>query len=98
MLPSYAFFHDRNGIGFLHAVHGKALLQVFFPLVGLYAFTCVTAQVLIANNLYWLSNLWPGTIRYHRAQGIFALLFAILHPLFILIGFGIATFFTYNGY
>ena len=37
-------------------------------------------------------------IRYHRAQGIFALLFAVLHPLFILIGFGAAKFFSYSGY
>ena len=98
VLPGFAFFHDRNGIGFLHGVHGRALLQVFFPLVGLYAFTFVTAQVLLATNLYWLTKLWPGILRYHRAQGIFALLFAILHPLFILIGFSVATFFTYHGY
>jgi DMSO/TMAO reductase YedYZ heme-binding membrane subunit len=97
-LPAVAFFHDRNGLSFLDGVHGRALLQVFFPLVGLYAFTFVTAQVLIATNLYSLTKLWPGTIRYHRAQGIFALLFAVLHPLFILIGFGAATFFSYSGY
>jgi DMSO/TMAO reductase YedYZ heme-binding membrane subunit len=97
-LPAVAFFHDRKGASFLDGVHGRALLQVFFPLVGLYAFTFVTAQVLIATNLYWLTKLWPGIIRYHRAQGIFALLFAILHPLFILIGFGTATFFSYSGY
>jgi DMSO/TMAO reductase YedYZ heme-binding membrane subunit len=97
-LPAVVFFHDRDGTTFLHGVHGRALLQVFFPLVGLYAFTFVTVQVLIATNLYWLTRLWPGIIRYHRAQGIFALLFAVLHPLFILIGFGAAKFFSYSGY
>lgn len=90
VLPAYAFFHDRNGTAFLHGVTGRGLLQAFFPLVGLYAFTFVTAQVLITTNLHWLSRLWPRIIQYHRAQGVFALLFAILHPLFILLGYGLA--------
>ncbi len=97
VLPGYAFFHDRHGTGFLTGAHGRSLLQVFFPLVGLYAFTFVTAQVLIATNLRWLTQLWPGVIRYHRAQGVFALLFAVLHPLFILIGFGLASMLS-NGF
>lgn len=97
-LPSYAFFHDRNGTSFLNGVHGKALLQVLFPLVGLYAFTFVTAQLLIATNLRWLTKLWPGVIRYHRAQGIFALLFAILHPLFILTGVGLTSILSSKGF
>lgn len=97
VLPGYAFFHDRHGTAFLTGVHGKTVLQVFFPLVGLYAFTFVTAQVLIATNLRWLTTLWPGVIRYHRAQGTFALLFAVLHPLFILVGFGLASMLS-NGF
>ena len=96
-LPGYAFFRDRHGTDFLTGVHGRTLLQVFFPLVGLYAFTFVTLQVLIATNLRWLTRLWPGVIRYHRAQGIFALLFALLHPLFILVGFGLASMLS-NGF
>ena len=97
-LPAYAFFHDRNGTQFLVGLHGRALLQVLFPLVGLYAFTFVTVQVLIATNLGWLSSLWPGVIRFHRAQGIFALLFAIVHPLFILVGFGLASVLASRGF
>jgi DMSO/TMAO reductase YedYZ heme-binding membrane subunit len=97
-IPVYAFFHDRNGTTFLTGVHGKAVLQAFFPLVGLYAFTFVTAQVLIATNLWWLTRLWPGIIRYHRAQGVFALLFAVLHPLFILVGFGLASLLSSSGF
>lgn len=96
-LPGIAFFNDRNGTAFLNGVHGTALLQVLFPLVGLYAFTLVTAQVLVATNLRWLSNLWPAIVRYHRVQGIFALLFAVLHPLFILVGFGLASMLS-NGF
>ncbi len=91
-LPAYAFFHDRGGASALDGLSGRPLLQVLFPLVGLYAFTFVTAQVLITTNLRWLTLLWPGVIHYHRAQGIFALVFALAHPLFILAGFGVATF------
>lgn len=91
-VPGYAFFHDRGGTSALAGLSGRPLLQVLFPLVGLYAFTFVTAQVLITTNLRWLTLLWPGMIRYHRAQGIFALVFALAHPLFILAGYGVATF------
>ena len=97
-IPAYAFFHDRNGTAFLAGVRGRAVAQVVFPLVGLYAFTFVTAQVLIATNLWWLTRLWPGIIRYHRAQGVFTLLFAVLHPLFILVGFGLASMLSSIGF
>jgi DMSO/TMAO reductase YedYZ heme-binding membrane subunit len=97
ILPAYAFFHDRGGTSVLNGLTGRPLLQVLFPLVGLYAFTFVTAQVLLTTNLWWLTRLWPRVIHYHRAQGIFALLFAITHPVFILIGFGMATFLA-NGF
>ncbi len=96
VLPAYAFFHDRNGTAFLHGLHGRSLLTVLFPLVGLYAFTFVTIQVLITTNLRWLSQLWPGVIRFHRVEGLFALLFAVLHPVFILVGFGSAAFFAHR--
>jgi predicted ferric reductase len=64
-------------------------LQLAFPLLGLYAFTFVTWQVLLATNLYWLRRVWPQLIKFHRFQGSFALLFAVSHPLFILVGFGL---------
>jgi len=91
-LPAYAFFHDRAGTAFLHGAHDATVLQLLFPLVGLYAFTFVTAQVLITTNLHWLTRLWPRVIIYHRAQGIFTLLFAITHPAFILAGYGLTVF------
>jgi hypothetical protein len=88
-LPLYIFFHDRGGAAFLSTVDFGGSLRLVFPLLGLYAFTFVTWQVLIATNLRWLRKLWPNIINFHHFEGGFALLFATLHPTFILIGFGL---------
>jgi len=89
IFPSYIFFHDRGGSAWLHGLTLKADFQLLFPLLGLYAFTFVALQILITTNLRWLRQLWPGVLNYHRFQGGFALLFATLHPFFILLGFGL---------
>lgn len=92
LLPPYVFFHDRGGAAFLRGLSPRAESQLVFPLLGLYAFTFVTWQVLVATNLRWLRKLWPRVVSFHRFQGSFALLFAVLHPTFIAIGFGIANY------
>ena len=88
-LPAYIFLHDRGGMLFLPKGTITDQLQQLFPLLGLYAFTFVSLQVLLATNLYWLRRYWPHAIKLHRFQGMFALLFAVLHPTFILLGYGI---------
>jgi predicted ferric reductase len=95
-VPAYEFFSNRGGLDVLQGLTAQSTLQVIFPLVGLYAFTFVTFQVLIATNLYWLKNIWPRIINFHHFQGTFALLFALLHPFFILIGFGLSTYIHYR--
>lgn len=95
-IPPYVFFHNRGGTAVIDGLDSQATLQVIFPLLGLYAFTFVTFQILVATNLRWLMRLWPQIIHFHRFQGGFALLFACLHPLFILIGFGLSTYIDYG--
>ena len=95
-LPAYAFFHDRGGTAFLQSQNYKTSLQLLFPLLGLYAFTFVAWQVLIATNLRWLRRFWPRIIQFHRFEGSFALLFALVHPSFILIGYGLSTYLHYR--
>src|SRR4051812_20587173 len=95
-LPLYIFFHDRGGTAFLHGLNLRVEFQLIFPLVGLYAFTFVAWQVLITTNLRWLRRLWPNILNFHRFQGSFALLFAVLHPSFILIGYGLSTYLHYR--
>lgn len=92
VLPIYIFFHNRGGTAFLQAANLKLSLQLLFPLVGLYAFTFVAWQVLLATNLRWLRKLWPNIIQFHRFQGSFALLFALVHPTFIALGYGMGAY------
>lgn len=95
-LPLHEFFNNRGGTEILQGLSAQSVLQVLFPLLGLYAFTFVTFQVLVATNLWWLRKLWPNVINFHRFQGSFALLFALLHPFFILAGFGLGSYFSYE--
>lgn len=94
--PPYVFFNNRGGLGFLEGSNLEESLQLLFPLLGLIAFTLVTFQVLIGSNRWWLRELWPGIMSYHRMHGMFALLFAALHPLFILIGYGLITYLAFG--
>jgi predicted ferric reductase len=96
LLPLYIFFNDRGGVTFFEGAGPRAVLKLFFPLLGLYAFTFVTFQVLIATNLRWLRRFWRGIVRFHRTQGSFALLFAVLHPGFILLGYGAAKYLSFR--
>src|ERR1700681_3270899 len=65
-LPLYIFFHDRGGTAFLHTADFTGSLRLLFPVLGLYAFTLASWQVLIATNLRWLQKLWPGVINFHH--------------------------------
>jgi DMSO/TMAO reductase YedYZ heme-binding membrane subunit len=95
-IPAYHFFSARGGIGTFRGLEPSVFLQLFFPIFGLIAFTLVTFQVLIATNLRWLTRVWPQIIVFHRAQGTFALLFAFLHPFFILAGYGVSNYIHYR--
>jgi DMSO/TMAO reductase YedYZ heme-binding membrane subunit len=96
VIPFWVFIGNRGGIDFLSGFDPRSLLKVLFPLLGLYTFTFITFQVLIATNLWWLKSLWPSIIKFHRFQGTFALLFALLHPFFILLSYGMANYFQYR--
>jgi DMSO/TMAO reductase YedYZ heme-binding membrane subunit len=96
LLPLYVYFYQRGGASFLENAGPGLALKLLFPLIGLYAFTLVTLQVLVATNIRWLRRFWPGILRFHRAQGSFALLFAVLHPGFILLGYGAAKYLSFR--
>lgn len=91
LAPGIIFFGNRSSLD--SAIWSPALL---FPLLGLYAFTLTGLQVIIGSNLRRLQPFLPGLIRFHRFQGMFALLFALLHPLIIVLAYGPSATLTYQ--
>lgn len=88
-LPAYTYFYNRGGVGFLEGMDFKTASIFIFPLVGLYAFYFVWAQLLLGSCINVLRPLSKWFEHWHRIQGIFALLFALGHPLLIVIGYGL---------
>lgn len=86
--PGAAFFANRGGIAFLEGTDFRTASVRLFPLLGLYAFTLVFLQVLIGSSLDLVRRAFPGVFAFHRAEGITALVFAALHPVMLLVGFG----------
>ncbi len=63
-----------------------ALTYRLFQLAGLTAFTLVSFQVLTGPYLkLWEKLYGPQFYRFHAFEGIFALLFALLHPSLLLV-------------
>lgn len=87
--PGWVFFSQRGGLAFLEGADWPRANRLLFPLAGLYAFTLVWLQVMIGSNRRWLQSLFPGILRYHRWQGAFAFLLAMLHPLLLIGGIGL---------
>jgi glycine/D-amino acid oxidase-like deaminating enzyme/nitrite reductase/ring-hydroxylating ferredoxin subunit/DMSO/TMAO reductase YedYZ heme-binding membrane subunit len=91
--PAIVFFTQRNGFGFISAAPDlKTLSLLMFPLVGLYAFTLVWAQVMLGSGMPLWRRAYPWIEKFHRAEGVFVLLFAGLHPSLIFFAYGMAYF------
>lgn len=90
LLPAYLFFHARGGFGFLAGSDSATFARKLFPLVGLLAFSLLWVQLLVGTNRQYLRQVYPWMMRFHRWQGGFVLLFALLHPTLLLIGVGTA--------
>lgn len=87
-IPAYVFFHARGGIAFLSGTDLKTASLLLFPLVGLYAFFFVWAQIILGSSMDLFRKLYPRIVTFHRGQGTFALLFALTHPTLLFIGVG----------
>lgn len=87
--PAWVFFSQRGGLAFLEGADLQRANRLLFPLVGLYAFTLVWLQVMIGSNSRWLRSFFPNIIRFHRIEGVFALLFALTHPTLLIFGYGL---------
>lgn len=88
--PALVFFTQRNGFGFISAAPDlKTLSLLLFPLVGLYAFTLVWAQVMLGSGMPLWRRAYPWIEKFHRVEGVFVLLFAGLHPSLIFFAYGV---------
>lgn len=89
VLPAAAFFSARGGLGFLDGASFTMGSRLLFPLFGLYAFFFVWVQFLLGSNMALLRQKIPWIERFHRTEGVFALLFALTHPSLILFAYGL---------
>jgi|GEM_PF-425767 len=78
--PAIAFFSMRPASLVFGAPDLKTFSILIFPLVGLYAFTLVWAQIILGSGMPWWRHVYTWIEKFHRTQGVFVLLFAGLHP------------------
>src|SRR5487761_1852945 len=98
LIPGYIFFTNRGGVAAVLQTDPLTLSKLIFPLFGLYAFFFVWTQIMIGSNRRWLRQLYPYSLllTFHIFEGVAALIFALTHPLLILIGYGAAKFFSFG--
>lgn len=95
LVPAVVFFSARGGIQFLDGVDFQTATLLLFPLLGLYAFTFTWLQIIVGSSSAVYKKLWPNYFTFHRGQGLVALLFALLHPLFLILGYGFSAYRSY---
>lgn len=95
-LPAYVFFSSRSGLAFLSGVDFQTANLLLFPLLGLYAFFFVWAQILIGSSINPLRRVFPGIEKFHRIEGVVAFLFAVFHPAMLFFGVGLSAYLHYE--
>lgn len=94
--PAHAFFGLRGGTKVLSGLEGSAFAATIFPLLGLYAFTLIWAQIMIGTLMPALRKLFKRIELFHRCEGAFALLFGLLHPVMLVAAVGLNTYLTFQ--
>lgn len=78
LLPPYVYLANRSFAPTLEP-------GTIFPLFGLMAFTFIWSQIMLGAFMRPLARWYKTVFPFHIFQGISALLFAFLHPLFLFI-------------
>ena len=85
LIPGYTYFIVNKGdtsLIFNSSIDASSRLYILFRLFGLYGFALIWGQLVLGPFMNPLRRLFgPGVFRAHRAEGVFALIFATLHPL-----------------
>lgn len=96
VIPAAVFFSTRGGLAFLQGDSFQELARGLFPLFGLYAFFLIWTQIMVGSNMGWLRRLFPGVLTWHRTEGLVAFVFAMIHPLLLVVGEGLDRYFSYS--
>lgn len=92
----YAFFSSRGGLSFFSGIDINTFSLRLAPLFGLLAFLLVWTQIIIGPHIRIWLKVFPRILRYHRFEGIFAFIFACLHPLLMLVAVGISNYLSFS--
>ncbi len=92
LAPGWIFFSERGGLSWLNRLDAHNWTGRIFPLFGLYAITLVWFQVMLGSLLPLWRKIFPKIFLFHRAEGLFALLFALTHPSLLLVTVGLRSY------
>jgi nitrite reductase/ring-hydroxylating ferredoxin subunit/DMSO/TMAO reductase YedYZ heme-binding membrane subunit len=77
-----------NGLDF------ASFCSAVFPLIGLYAFFLIWAQIVIGASMTVIRPFAPWIETFHRIEGTFALILGISHPVLLALSLGAKDFFS----
>jgi hypothetical protein len=60
--------------------------------MGLYAFFFIWAQLMIGSSMAPLRKIFWWSDTFHHTEGVFAILFALLHPFLLIAGIGLTSY------
>lgn len=83
LIPGYTFFKNNS-----HPFE----LYTLFRLFGLYGFTLIWAQLIIGPFMTPLRRVFgPKILDWHRSEGLFAFIFATIHPAILGLAYYLST-------
>lgn len=94
LVPGYIFLADKGGMAIFNGLDTASFCSAVFPLIGLYAFFLIWAQIVIGASMSLIRPFAPWIETFHRIQGTFALLLGVSHPVLLAISLGAKDFFS----
>lgn len=96
IIPAHAFFAVRGGVKTLSNLPASEWPGFLFPLFGLYAFFLIWAQIMIGTMMPLLRRVYKRIEIFHRAEGVFALLFGLTHPILLVVALGFPLYISFG--
>lgn len=88
LIPGFIFFivnKSETSLIFSSTLDFPSKLYIIFRLFGLYGLTLIWGQIVLGPFMIPLRRLFgPGVLRFHKIEGVFALIFATFTPCFFI--------------